>query len=428
MENRFHATDAQFRKYTGVSIRKGVDENRISEKDGDLIQEFLSSILGKAERPISEKRLFHIASALVRLRDFFPVQYPDVTNSQLNKAMTEIKKPKPDGPFKHNTLSEYLRILKRFFFWMSEEGHNKIPEKSIKKYKIPGFDDGELKADDMLNEDEVNGMITACKNPRDRAIISMLASGGFRINELGTLTWGQVRIELDHLMITVTSRKGKKGEPITRTVPCDHIAKLSLINYMEYQGIINPPKTELVFFVQHGGVKMMMCYHNMLRLVQAAAKDAGVLKLDIEGKPKKIGCHLFRHTALSNMVNGGMGEILVKEVGWGNKSTNMIGRYIHPNEDTLLEAVRRAWGQEHEPEKPRAKKNYGPILCKCGEQNPPASRYCPKCGAGLSKDSVKDKQGVMKSLDTMMPNLTPDQLAMLAELVTKKMLEQGVKV
>jgi len=60
--------------------------------------------------------------------------------------------------------------------WRAE----RFPEKNIKKYGIPGFDDGDLKAEDMLTEDEVNGIITACKNPRDRAIVSMLASGGFR--------------------------------------------------------------------------------------------------------------------------------------------------------------------------------------------------------------------------------------------------------
>ena len=228
----------------------------------------------------------------------------------------------------------------------------------------------------MLTETEIHKMISCCKNPRDRAIVSILATSACRIGELGTLTWGQVRIEPDHLMLKVRKKTGKE-----RTVPCDAESRMYLINYMEYEAIVNPKREELVFWVMHAGKRCIMQYHNMLRIVQAAANDAGI--------ERKVGCHLFRHSAITNMIEKGMGETLIKQVGWGNTATSMIRVYAHPKEQIILDAVRAVWGVEAEPEKPRAKKKYGPILCSCGELNPPACTVLSKMWSRVIKRNSK---------------------------------------
>ena len=63
---------------------------------------------------LSEKRAFHIASALVRLRDL--PAFNDTTKEDFEDIMEKVN----DSPaFKENTKCEYLRILKRFFLWMA---------------------------------------------------------------------------------------------------------------------------------------------------------------------------------------------------------------------------------------------------------------------------------------------------------------------
>ena len=38
-------------------------------------------------------------------------------------------------------------------------------------------------------------MIDACQTSRDRALIAMLYDGGFRLKELATLSWGDVKFD-----------------------------------------------------------------------------------------------------------------------------------------------------------------------------------------------------------------------------------------
>ena len=54
--------------------------------------------------------------------------------------------------------------------------------------------------------DEVEAIIRACQSPRDRALFGMLWDGGFRIVELGTLTWGQVKFDQFGCAINVNAK------------------------------------------------------------------------------------------------------------------------------------------------------------------------------------------------------------------------------
>jgi len=50
-------------------------------------------------------------------------------------------------------------------------------------------------AADLLTPDEITGMVKACTRPMDRALIMMLYEGGFRIGEIGTMTWGDLTFD-----------------------------------------------------------------------------------------------------------------------------------------------------------------------------------------------------------------------------------------
>ena len=63
-------------------------------------------------------------------------------------------------------------------------------------------------AGQMLTEDEVRAMIDACQTSRDRAIIATLYEGGFRVQELGTLTWAQVKFDDYGTVVNVDEKTG----------------------------------------------------------------------------------------------------------------------------------------------------------------------------------------------------------------------------
>ena len=75
------------------------------------------------------------------------------------------------------------------------------------------------------------------------------------------------------------------------------------------------------------------------------------------------------------------------------------------------------------------KTNLQPIQCKiCLEINRPVAKFCYKCVQLLTEQAVVKQQGIIQSLNAMIPNLTPEQLAAIADLVTKKMQENALRL
>ena len=64
-------------------------------------------------------------------------------------------------------------------------------------------------AADPLIEMEVMQMLDACQNSRDRALISMLYEGAFRISELATLMWSQVKFDEYGVVVNVDTKTEK---------------------------------------------------------------------------------------------------------------------------------------------------------------------------------------------------------------------------
>ena len=60
----------------------------------------------------------------------------------------------------------------------------------IAELRTPPKDTMTKVAADLLTPDEITAMMKACTRTMDRALIMMLYEGGFRIGEIGTMTWG----------------------------------------------------------------------------------------------------------------------------------------------------------------------------------------------------------------------------------------------
>jgi integrase len=76
----------------------------------------------------------------------------------------------------------------------------------IEAIDVPLGDTMTTTADDLLSQDEVLAMIMACKTTKDRAFIATLFDGAFRIQELCTLTWGQLQINEYNVNVNVNGK------------------------------------------------------------------------------------------------------------------------------------------------------------------------------------------------------------------------------
>ena len=81
-----------------------------------------------------------ITYTLVGWRRFISKPFNTCDISDIHKAIPELKKGKTvlGRPYKANTISDFLKVLKQFFSWMIKNRHCKIKLDKIQDLKAPG--------------------------------------------------------------------------------------------------------------------------------------------------------------------------------------------------------------------------------------------------------------------------------------------------
>jgi type 1 fimbriae regulatory protein FimE len=135
-----------------------------------------------------------------------------------------------------------------------------------------------------LTEAEVEAIIKACENERDRLMILMAYRHGLRVSELIALTWRQV--DLDAARLRVIRAKG--GEDGVHPLSGREIRALRGLRRRQVVG------TPWVFITSRGGP---LTRNGFYKLLEKAAARAG-----IDG----VHPHLHRHATGFRLVNRGM--------------------------------------------------------------------------------------------------------------------------
>lgn len=410
MEARFHGTAKQHAKYSENSLNKAISEKRITEEDRDLLVRFVNEIQGTSQ--LSTRRRSKLFYVLIGCRRYLVVPFKDATYDDLLAGAAAIKSTQE---LSKNTIADYVRFLKRLYLWMAEKGYTEIPERDIRKIKSPAYDATTKTAEMMLDDTEVKAIVEHCKTSRDRAVIMLLYEGGFRIGEIASLTWDQVKFDKDFVLINVSGKT-----EIPRLVPCRD-AKGYLLQYMnDVQIPTPPPRGEVVFWTIHKNQKVQMTYAAFAKILKQAAKAAGI--------EKHISPHLFRHSSITQAVRDGLGEQVIKSIYWGNPETGMLKTYSHITGNDIINAVRERYGLSIEPKKKKDRKTFGPRQCPvCGMVNVPTNKYCGKCGTGLTKEIKASQMKAEETAENLfagvpVSTLTDADRAEIARMVAQEIL------
>lgn len=171
--------------------------------------------------------------------------------------------------------------------------------------KLPGFRD-EL-SERIISETEVLRIISLEPNPRNRAILLTIYSGGFRVSEICAIKWRHLQDRDDTGQITVFA-KGEK----TRSVL---MPKSVWDTLMTLRG--DAPTDTPVFRSRKKG---HLCESAVWRVVKKATNRAGI--------PKDVSCHWFRHAHASHSLDRGAPIHLVQAT-LGHSSIATTGKYLH---------------------------------------------------------------------------------------------------
>lgn len=116
------------------------------------------------------------------------------------------------------TVRDHARAIRTLTnFWLEE---NYIPYPI--KFEMPKADKKRLP---MLSADQLQTVIKACENPRDKALVLFMADSGLRREEVCNLNWGDV----DMVSGLVTVRRGKGGK--ARSAVVGAVTRRNLLKY-----------------------------------------------------------------------------------------------------------------------------------------------------------------------------------------------------
>ncbi|MCC7555969.1 MAG: tyrosine-type recombinase/integrase [Methanoculleus marisnigri] len=365
-----------------VSLESGIESGIITDRDRKLILEYVEE--RKVTKDLSLARINKIVSHLVGWRKFLTVPFSEATITDIYAAITALKggvsiKGKP---FSQNTIHDYIRVLKPFLHWLNEEGYKNLNPTKIRKIQSPPVDRDTKSSDDLLTVKEVEQLLDASKDLRNRAIIGVLYESGCRIGELGRLQWKDVIFDEYGVKLYLTDNKTKKRRYSRLTLAASYLAAWKV----EYPG--SPSGDNLVFISQqHNRLE----YNAFLRMLQRTGKAAGLTK--------HIHPHILRSSRITHMVSQNYQESVIKKSMWGNLKTDMFETYVKLGEgDIDAEFLEKAGVAMKKDTADELKARPCP---NCHTTNAPTFDHCYRCGWALSSEAIARTSDLKEQIETL---------------------------
>jgi len=251
--------------------------------------------------------------------------------------------------------------LRKFYkFLFNSKGYPELVE-DIK----PDRAKNTLLPSDMLLEADIEKLLLECKNPRDKAIISLLWSG-LRCGELLALRLQDVKVESDGASVIVAGKTGQRTVFLMNST--------YLLDYIH--NMRRKARSEAPLFVrlQNGtATEGWLTYGSLKKMLYDVRARVPELK------NHRINSHLFRHSFASFLQAQNFNqEIMKKYFGWS--SNEMASIYTHLNDQAVKDAIAKLGKREVKIAEPRL---ISKICWRCKFDNEPDRKYCRRCTADL---------------------------------------------
>lgn len=362
-----------------TAINNAIKKNIITQGDKELITEYLTD--KQVQDHISDSRVDKITSILIGFRKFLLVEYSSADIAEVYEAIKDLKNgnSKKGKPFKQNTIHTYVVILKPFFTWMIQNGKTNLPIKKIRAIKPPAKETNTTNPDEIHTVEEIEKVIDACQNPRDKALVSVLYESGMRIGELAGLTWRQVVFDDRGVKCYINDMKEKQRRYTRLTMSHEYLAR-----WHKYCSDRSPDARVFVNLQDKSPLK----YITIRRLLDRLQVASGI--------EKPLRPHLFRKDRITHMIAQNYQESMIKKTMWGNLHTDMFETYVCLAESDIDNEFLTKAGLERIKDHDRELK---PIPCViCGYVNEPKADYCSRCGTTLSEKAAVSLQRMRDSV------------------------------
>ena len=374
------------------SVKQRLKNSALPDNVKDKIFEFVDTL--REGSGIKEHRQYFYFERLMVLGDVLGEKILNPSKSDVIKAIGELRDRTTvrHTPYSPASISDFKKVLKKFVKYVNDGELPKFwkdihSEKVGSRYQRP---------DQMIGYDELQSLLNACKNIRDKALISLLWDSGIRASELLKLQIEDFKKSSDGLYAVLTVKEGSKNYK-SRSVVLTGDSVVLVPQYIEFlKEFLKDKFTESGYlFIGIGKEKPgeNLTYDDLRMIIQKVKRRSGL--------KKEISPHLFRHSAATRMAVDVPIQVFTKQMGWS--SNKMADNYTHMDNKGQIMAILKANGipiTDEELKKPLSKVNR---KCpRCHTVNTGSARFCSNCGSPMRpEDFIKVEEQRNKVTEAM---------------------------
>ncbi len=246
------------------------------------------------------------------------------------EALSEVLTHLIDQGYVYNTLVQYFSALSGFSDYLVWEGFaqsNQVVQfrkRYLKQYKVRHNSVRKL-----ISVDEMAGLINSILNPRDKAIVALLAKTGIRRGEL-------INIDVDDVnWIDQSVRLKPHPKRSNCIVFFDDECSRVLRRWMKTRETFNLKPESRALFVSSDGNRLMR--HGVYTAVIKHAERIGLHNPDSKKLEDRFTPHCCRHWFTTHLRRNGMRRALIKELR-GDSRNEAVDIYDHIDRKELKRA------------------------------------------------------------------------------------------
>lgn len=245
-------------------------------------------------------------------------------------------------------------------------------------------------------EDEVQDMLAAAENPRDRAAIALSFDAGLRGGEITSVRFGDFTDHKHGLQVTVTGKRGQRTVTLIPSVPYVR----DWLNEHPRHGEPDAP-----FWCQLGTGEELS--GTMKRRMLSDPAD----RVDIQ---KPVTFTNMRKSSAAHLASKGMNQAHLEDHHGWVRGSDAAARYVSVFAEEADLELARVYGRD--VEKPEDDK-IAPIECpRCGDETPREKSLCVWCGQALEPGAAERAEALDDLLVEQLAAADPDDVDELLEL------------
>jgi integrase/recombinase XerD len=289
--------------------------------------------------------------------------------------------------------------LRRFFIWYWQK--NNIEGNDLGGITLPKEDWKSKSADDMLTPQDIETILKACHNARDRCLVSMLWDGSNRPVELLLLKWEDLKVDEYGYSFKTSAKTGKERHiRLTMSIPYIEAWK------REYPGEPSGKNSVFVSMRRTDGQHKPWTMISVKFMFKTLNRETGIKNF----KPGTV-----RPSRITEDVNNQYPESYLKMKNWGTLKTAMLDKYTNLRPGYIDNIALHQAGMEAPRTASKEEKGIEltvPTCPSCKTLNIPGSMFCAVCRAPLT-DAARSQ------VDKEKDQLTKDILTKVQEMMNR---------